>query len=70
MSMTVTSFENLANILPTGFESKNRIYDLATQTSIVLWMFSQALCKILISNCALQKDINMNPKIEQPNMMG
>lgn len=34
ISTTVTSLENLARIRPTGFESKNRIWDLATQISI------------------------------------
>lgn len=42
-SSTLISFENRANIRPTGLESKNNILDLATCVSILSWIFYDAL---------------------------
>lgn len=49
-----TSFENLASILPTGFESKNKIFDLANFVSILLCMFI-LLVKIILKIARLRK---------------
>jgi len=49
-----TSFENLARILPTGFESKNNIFDLANFVSILLCIFI-LLVRIILKIAKLRK---------------
>ena len=46
-SKTVTSLENLVNILPIGFESKNRILERTSFSTIALCKFVVAMITII-----------------------
>ena len=70
VSKTVISFENLARILPTGLESKNRILDLATLVRHESCKVSEAFEKILMIIWALVSDISMKKMTEPPNIAG
>ena len=55
-SKTVTSLENLVNILPIGFESKNRILERTSFSTIALCMFVVAMITIMNIEKPLKKE--------------